>query len=96
MAPPSRQVSGLSLHGASYGGGRVGLSARSPQKRGVPTNSLREGPTSPLHPCTARPQKKPRQEAGLVNGADEDGLPPDVPSPATDQHNAAQASVASH
>ena len=72
------------------------MPARSPQKRGVPTNSLREGPTSPLHLCTARPQKKPRQEAGLVNGADEDGLPPDVQAQQTDQHNAAQASMASH
>ena len=43
-----------SLGPASDGGGilrrgRVGLPVRSPQRRGVPTNCLREGPTSPLH-----------------------------------------------
>ena len=43
--PPSRTP--LSQHGASYEG--VGLPVRSPQRRGVRTNRLREGPTSPLH-----------------------------------------------
>jgi hypothetical protein len=44
--------------------GRIGLPARSPQKRGADQPS-QKGPTSPPHLCTSGSQKKPRQGARL-------------------------------
>ena len=46
---------------------RAGLPVRSP-KDVVPTNHLREAPTSPLHLCTARPQEKAPPESGAQFG----------------------------
>jgi DNA-binding transcriptional regulator YiaG len=49
----------------------------------VPTNRLREGPTSPLHLYTARPQKKPRRSGAKSLATFPKELAAKRPSPST-------------
>jgi hypothetical protein len=65
--PPQKRTSGLPLShdGASYGGGRVGLPGqqRPSERLWATPRRLADKPAPSLH--SVRPQKKPRQEAGL-------------------------------
>ena len=58
----------MSQGGASYGRGEGGLAGQQVSIREVAGDSEGGWPTSPLHHCTARPQKKPRQGDGAKSG----------------------------